>query len=70
MQDVAGRGRFRDAIARSPVYQLAQQLEDGAARLSDCGSGDMEFSALHDLNDEADMRHLDVEYWPTATAVH
>ena len=24
----------------------------------------------HDLDDEAEMCHLDVEYWPTATAVH
>ena len=24
----------------------------------------------HDLDDEADMRHLDVEYRPIATAVH
>ena len=24
----------------------------------------------HDLDDEAQMCHLDVEYWPTATAVH
>ena len=24
----------------------------------------------HDLDDEAEMCHLDIEYWPTATAVH
>ena len=24
----------------------------------------------HDLDDEAEIRHLNVEYWPTATAVH
>ena len=24
----------------------------------------------HDLDDEAEMQHLNVEYWPTSTAVH
>ena len=24
----------------------------------------------HDLNDKAEMCHVNVEYWPTATAVH
>ena len=24
----------------------------------------------HDLDDEAGMRHLDIEYWPTTTAAH
>ena len=24
----------------------------------------------HDLDDEAEIHHLNVEYWPTATAAH